>query len=105
VLREGVECPSLSPDNSRIAFKSRLGASRWRLHLLDVATLKDAPLAETRSVDDQPEWLDDTSVAYMLPATESGGGGSDIWMVSVKTGDAPRVLLRQAYSPVRVSHP
>ena len=100
VLREGVECPSLSPDNSRIAFKSRLGPSRWRLHVLDVATLKDAPLAETRSVDDQPEWIDDQAVAYMLPASESGGGGSDIWTVSVKTGDAPRLLAAEAFSPV-----
>jgi hypothetical protein len=103
VMREGVECPSLSPDNSRLAFKSRLGPSRWRLHVLDVASLKDTPLAETRSVDDQPEWFDDRSVAYMLP-NEEGRGGSDIWTVSVKTGDAPRLLAAEAFSPVWIAH-
>jgi hypothetical protein len=100
VLREGVECPSLSPDNTHIAFKSRVSPSRWRLHVLDVATLKDAPLAETRSVDDQAEWIDDESVAYMLPNNDGGGGGSDVWAVSVTSQEPARVIARQAYSPV-----
>ena len=99
VLREGVECPSLSSNNLQIVFKSRVGGSRWRLHALDLATLKETPLPETRSVDDQVEWLDDESVAYMLPSGE-GGGGADTWTVSVKTQDAPRLLIRQAYSVV-----
>ena len=96
VLREGVECPSLSPDNTRLVFKSRLGPSSWRLHLLDLATLKDTPLAEAHSVDDQAEWLDDESVAYMLP---SPAGGSDVWTLSVTSQAPPRVLARKAYSP------
>ena len=42
VLRDGVECPSLSPDGKQIAYKSRIGnESRWRLRVLDVATLED----------------------------------------------------------------
>ena len=32
VLRDGVECPSLSPDGTQIAYKSRIGDSnRWRI--------------------------------------------------------------------------
>lgn len=99
VLREGVECPSLSPDNTRVVFKSRVGPSSWRLHLLDLATLRDAPLAEARSVDDQPEWLDGESIAYMLP---NAGGGSDVWTVSVASQAPPRLLVRRAYSPAAV---
>ncbi len=40
VLRSGVECPSLSPDGTKIAFKKRvsgpLGRVEWRLSVLDV---------------------------------------------------------------------
>ena len=95
VLREGVECPSLSPDGTRIAFKKRIGASsRWRLHVLDVATLRDRPLAETRSVDDQAEWLDDGHVLYGLE--------SSVWVVSADGSGAPRRLLESADSPAVV---
>ena len=64
VLRDGVECPSVSPDGTRIAFKMKTADNgdaelpTWRPALLDLTTLKDHLLAETRSVDDQIEWLD-----------------------------------------------
>lgn len=98
ILRPGVECPSLSPDNTRLVFKSRVSPSRWRLHLLDLATMKDVPLSEVRSVDDQPEWLDDSSIAYMLP-NNAASGGSDIWVLSTATPAAPRLLEPHGLSP------
>ena len=66
VIMSNVECPSLSPDNREIAFKRRLPGSvvKWRLSVVDLATLKVHPLAETRSVDDQVEWLDNSTVLY-----------------------------------------
>jgi hypothetical protein len=95
VLREGVECPSLSPDGRQIAFKKRIGkSSRWRLHVLDVSTLRDHPLAETRSVDDQAEWLDDGHVLYGLE--------SSVWVVPADGSGAPRRLLESADSPAVV---
>jgi high-affinity iron transporter len=68
VIMSNVECPSLSPDNRDIAFKRRLPGSvaRWRISVLDLATLKVHPLAETRSIDDQVEWLNNTTVIYGL---------------------------------------
>ena len=65
VVTDGVECPSLSPDQTRIAFKKPTGKlGDWRLSVLDLATLHVTPLAETRSIDDQAAWLDNTTVMY-----------------------------------------
>lgn len=99
VLRDGIECPSISPDNTRLVYKAPGTTTLWRLHVLDLATLRDTPLAETRNVDDQVEWLDNDRIAYMLPAEAGSGGGSDVWTVPV-TGEAPpQVLVRSAHSP------
>jgi hypothetical protein len=102
VLREGVECPSLSPDNTRIVFKSRDSASTWRLRLLDLATMLDTPLSETRSVDDQAEWLDDQTIAYGLPSEPIAAAGGDVWALAVNGQTPPRALARKAYSPAAI---
>jgi dipeptidyl aminopeptidase/acylaminoacyl peptidase len=91
VLREGVECPSLSPDGMRIAFKKRVGDGNWRLSVLSLDTLEDRALAETRSVDDQAEWLNDDEILYGLD--------SSVWTVRADGSGAPRMLIRDALSP------
>ena len=47
VIADDVECPSLSPDERRIAFKRRVGpaASSWRLYVLDLATMTSRIIA------------------------------------------------------------
>jgi WD40-like Beta Propeller Repeat len=99
VLREGVECPSLSPDGRRLAFKQRVSGNAtvfWRLAVLDLATMAETLLdAEQRSVDDQVEWLDNTHVIYHLPASE----GADIWSLRTDQREAPQRLIKGGYSP------
>lgn len=103
VLRQNVECPSLSPDGTRIAFKSLVrGGDRpqWRLAVLDLATMVETPLAETANVDDQALWLDDRTVAYArVDDPETPGSPTDLWAVPADGGGTPRLLLRRAASP------
>jgi hypothetical protein len=104
VLREGIECPSLSPDSKRIAFKKRTGTHEWRLHVMDVATLVDRPLAaETRSIDDQAEWLDATHVLYGFVAdTGLPEDAANVWVAGVEDGSPSRIFIKSALSPVVV---
>lgn len=104
-LREDVECPSLSPDGTRIAFKKRgdLAPGRWRLAVHHLGTGAETVLAETRSVDDQVEWLDDANVSYGLPRTgDTGAATSDVWTVAADGAGAPRLLVPDAWSPAVV---
>ncbi|MEU9300163.1 TolB-like translocation protein [Streptomyces sp. NPDC048269] len=102
-LAQNVECPSLSPDETRIAYKKRVqrGASLWREHVLDLATLREHPLAEKHSVDDQAVWLDDRTLAYALPA-EGAPDTTDLWTVLADGSGAPRLLAPGASSPARL---
>lgn len=93
VLRDNVECPSLSPDGTRIAYKKPVPAG-WRFHVLDLDTMTDVALAEERSIDDQLEWLDDDHVLY--------ANGEETWTVPADGGGAPRRYLAAADSPAVV---
>jgi hypothetical protein len=96
VLGAGIECPSLSPDNTKIAYKSRLRAGVWQLRVRDLRSGADTLLSrETRSVDDQVDWLDNDRVLYHI----TGERGADIWSLRVDGTDAPAILREFAYSP------
>jgi len=92
VLRDNVECPSLSPDGTRIAYKRRDGKPwRWRLHVLDLRAGADVATAETRPVDDQAEWLDNGRLLY--------GIGTDVWVVPADGRGRAQRFLADASSP------
>jgi hypothetical protein len=99
-LRGDVECPSLSPDGTRIAFKKHgsLPNGKWHLAVYDLATHKETMLAETRSVDDQAEWLDNDQVLYGLPR---GGTSvsSDVWVARADGTGTPKIFVPDAFSP------
>jgi hypothetical protein len=102
VVDESVECPSLSPDGRRVAFKQRsggvAGSVTWRLWVLELDTGKRYPLAETRNVDDQAQWLDDQHVLYALPGGEGRTAIMDEWVTAADGSGEPRLFLPEAYS-------
>ncbi|GAA2806989.1 PD40 domain-containing protein [Streptomyces showdoensis] len=96
-IKENVECPSLSPDGTRIAYKKKVStdpAAPWRLHVLDLATLREHPLADPRSVDDQASWTGPGTVSYAY--------GGAVWSVPADGTGAPRRVAEGASSPVAV---
>ena len=95
VIHDHVECPSLSPNGTRVAFKRSLNShGNWRLYVLDLRTMKETPLAERESIDDQAEWLDNTHVTYWR--------GNVAWVVPANGSGQPRKLVADASSPVVV---
>jgi hypothetical protein len=105
VIHEAVECPSLSPDNTHIAFKKRIGGASgwWQLTVLDLQTFAEKPLwNESRSVDDQVEWLDDTHVMYHLTGASTA---ADIWSAPIDGKTAPAMVVANAYSPTALRAP
>ncbi|MET8833864.1 hypothetical protein ABZV78_08110 [Micromonospora sp. NPDC004540] len=98
-LKENVECPSLSPDGRRIAFKQAIDADPakgWRLSVLDLDTMRVRATAEPASVDDQAAWLDDGTLAYTLRGDD---GHPDVWAVPADGTGRPRLLVPGAESP------
>ena len=99
VVHAGVECPSLSPDGRRLAFKKRFSDPMtvyWKVAVLELDSMRETVLeTEQRSVDDQVDWLDDDHVVYHLPKTN----GADVWVLAINGQEAPRLLIEGAYSP------
>jgi hypothetical protein len=96
VIHENVECPSLSPDGTRIAYKKRTGSASapWHLTVLDLATMRETSISDARSVDDQVEWLDDAHVLYGVDGAvwEADADGSGEPTRFIARGDSPAVV-------------
>ena len=94
VLRENVECPALSPDGSRIAFKQRDLRGEWRFSVVELLTGRTIALAEKRSIDDQLAWLDSQHLLYEVDHST--------WIVNADGSGQPRLLLDHARSATAV---
>jgi len=101
VLRENVECPSLSPDGTRIAFKKRTSTGLWQLTVLDLATMQEIPLAEKESIDDQVEWLDNERILYHKLDYDAPLLAS-VFVLPANGSGKPEVFIPNAISPVVV---
>lgn len=98
-LHQNVECPSLSPDGTRVAYKKRApGApadAPWRLYVLDLRTMAETATAEHRNIDDQALWADDSTLVYALP----GDFGADLWTTPADGTGTARRLTTAALAP------
>ena len=99
------ECPALSPDGSRVAFKVDVDPGRavvWQIAVQDLATGERTLLERgPRGLDDQVEWLDDDTVIYGMPRVEEPGV-TDVWSVDTTAQAVPTLLIEQAWSPTVV---
>ena len=95
-IHENVECPSLSPDETRIAYKKRVGSGTkiWHLHVLDLTTMHETPLAEERPIDDQVEWLSGDRVLYRVDEEiwTAAADGSGLPARYKTAGESPSVV-------------
>ncbi len=97
---EDASCPEISPDGSTMVVKEMRGDT-FQLVAIDVATGARRDLGETRSVDDQVEWLDNRRIAYGM-ASDGGTDAQpalDIWVLDVAPGSQPELLVPFADSP------
>ena len=103
VLHENVECPSLSPDGTRIAFKKRAPGlvHRWQLTVLDLTTMKETELAEKDGIDDQVEWLDNENILYQKADYDPPKWVS-VFVVPADGSGKPKLFLENAMSAVVV---
>jgi hypothetical protein len=103
VIHPKVECPSLSPDRKRIAYKRLAGILplKWNVAILDLASDRERVLAgEARSIDDQVEWLDERHVLYAVTEPDAGGAAAtNLWSLDVDAVEPARLFLRNAQSP------
>lgn len=101
----GAECPAVSPDRTRVAFKVDVDRGRavvWQVAVLDLASGERTLLENSaRGLDDQVEWLDDDTLLYGLPRPDEPGV-SDVWSVETTPDAEPEVLIEEAWSPTVV---
>ena len=96
-------CPSISPDGRHLVFKETLDDGDYALTAVDLTTGEQWTLGETRSVDDQVEWLDNDTILYAIhPDGDDGTDVQpqfDIWMLDIAPGSEPELFLPAADSP------
>ena len=101
-------CPSLSPDGQTLVYKRRViefgEPDRFQLVAHDLATGEEWELGETRSVDDQVEWLDNDTILYGMHAPDVDVAGAsfpefDVWQLDIAAGSEPELLILLGDSP------
>jgi hypothetical protein len=106
VVAEDIECPSLSPDETHIAFKKRFGSgfdAWWQPAVVDLATMTVRQLPESKHIDDQIEWLDDGHILYAVGhSTSATVRRADIWKIAIDGASSSSIFLADAESPAVV---
>jgi hypothetical protein len=97
-LRRDAECPSLSPDGTKVAYKKRIGRlGPWDLAVLDLATNTEKRLPGTAGIDDQATWLTDKELAFA--AVPKDARLPAVHVVPADGSQPAKVLVPDATSP------
>lgn len=97
-LRRDAECPSLSPDGTKVAYKKRIGRlGPWDLAVLDLATNTEKRLPGTAGIDDQATWLTETELAFA--AVPKDAKLPAVHVVPADGSQPAKVLIPDATSP------
>lgn len=106
VIAEDIECPSLSPDETHIAFKKRFGTgfdAWWQPAVITLATREVTLLPEPKHIDDQIEWLDDGHVLYAVGhSTSAALRRADVWVIPIDGASPSSIFISDAESPAVV---
>jgi len=103
-VRQTAECPSVSPDGSRIAYKKNISttaSAHWSIAVLDLTEGVETVLPDTRNIDDQVEWLDESTLLYAVPRTDAVGD-SDVWSLEADGSAPSELFIEHASSPTVV---
>jgi hypothetical protein len=99
-VRPNAECPSLSPDGKRVAYKKRpTPLDPWDLVVLDLQTNQEKRLPGTTGIDDQAAWVDNTTLAF---GTAKNEGKTAIYFVPADGSAPAKSEILNAASPVSV---
>lgn len=97
-LRRDAECPSLSPDGTKVAYKKRIGRlGPWDLAVLDLATNTEKRLPGTAGIDDQATWLTESELAFA--AVPKDAKLPAVHVAPVDGSQPAKVLIPEATSP------
>ncbi|MFI9817468.1 TolB family protein [Saccharothrix variisporea] len=97
-LRRDAECPSLSPDGTKVAYKKRIGRlGPWDLAVLDLKTGEERRLPGTAGVDDQATWLSNDRLAFA--AVPKDTKLSAIHTVPADGSSPATLVIKDATSP------
>lgn len=103
VVHENATCPEVSPDGNTIVAKERRG-DFFQLVAIDTATGERRDLPEVRTVEDQVEFLNDSTIIYGLPNSAEGTEAQpawDVWSLDLN-GGAPQLIIPFADSPAAI---
>lgn len=100
-VKENAECPSVSPDGQRIAYKKRrneAGVVHWDIAVMTLSTKRETVIPLPSSLDDQLEWLDNGHLLYGVPRP-GAVGDSDVFSIGATAHARPKLLIEHAWSP------
>ena len=104
VVHENATCPEISPDGSTLVVKELRDGDRFQLVTIDLATGARRDLGEARSVEDQVEFLDNSTIIYGLPNEAEGTDAQpawDVWALDLN-GGSPQLIIPFADSPAAI---